>query len=59
MMCNVTLKNSFSQQESVYLIHLSWLLKNRKEMLTTFEVLPGAKSHGVLMKCQVCIQRNQ
>ena len=41
MMHNVTLKSWLSQQESVYLIHIPWLLKSGKKISTNFQILPG------------------
>ena len=59
MMDNVTLKNSPSQQESVYLTRIYWLLRIGKKISTSFQILPGTMSDITLSKCQVCIQKNE
>ena len=53
------LQSSLPQQENVYLIHIPWLLKSEKKISTNFQILPGAISQNILLKCQVCTQRNQ
>ena len=50
------IKSSLSQRESVYVIHIPWLLKSGRNISTS---LPSAMSQNILSKHQVCTQRNQ
>ena len=47
MMHNVTLKSALSQQESVYLIHIPWLLKSGKKISARFQILSGAMEYVI------------